>query len=88
MSTKIEFRCSLEERKMVEEKAKREGLSVGQFLLKHSIYKCGRSGLKAEEKTSLCRMKTYLNKISDEIEEKENTQKVLEECKKLCQSLK
>lgn len=88
MNTRIEFRCTEEEREKVREKAKREGLSVGKCLLKHTIYKCGKSGLKAEEKASVCKIRTCLNKISDGIDEKENIQGILEECERLCQSLK
>lgn len=88
MSARIEFRCSVEERSKVEERAGREGLSTGQFLLNHSIYKRGRRRLKAEERACLCKMRTYLNKISDGVDEIENTQKVLEECGKICQFLK
>ncbi len=88
MNTRIEFRCTEEEREKVREKAKREGLSVGECLLKHTIYKCGKSGLKAEEKASVCKIRTCLNKISDGIDEKENIQGILEECERLCQSLK
>ncbi len=88
MNTRIEFRCTEEEREKVREKAKREGLSVREYLLKHTIYKRGRSGLKAEEKASVCKIRTCLNKISDGIDEKENIQGILEECERLCQSLK
>ena len=88
MNTRIEFRCSKEEREKVRERANREGLSVKDYFLKHTIYKRGRSVLKAEEKASVCRIRTCLNKISEGIDESGNTQKILAECEWLCQSLK
>lgn len=88
MSTRIEFRCSLEERRKIEAGARKKGQTVGKYLLDQSIYRRGRSSLKTEEKICLCRMRTYLNGIEDGINEEENIQKILEECRGLCQSLK
>lgn len=85
--TRIEFRCSEKERKMVNEKAKKAKMTPGQYLLSQTIYQRGRgrSGLKAKERESLCRICTYLNKISDGIKKEENRDKIIEECKALCQ---
>lgn len=85
--TRIEFRCSEKERKRVNEKAKKAKLTPGQYLLSQAIYQRGRgrSGLKAKERESLCRICTCLNKISDGIKKEENRNQIIEECKALCQ---
>lgn len=85
--TKIEFRCSKEERKRVEERAKKAKMTPGRYLMSQSIYKRGngRSGLKARERECLCKICTCLNKISDGIKKEENRNQIIEECKELCQ---
>lgn len=84
--TRIDFRCSEKERKMVEERAKKAKLTKGRYLLSQAIYQRGkgRSGLKAKERESFCRICTCLNKISDGIKKEENRNQIIEECKELC----
>lgn len=86
--TKIEFRCTKEERKKIEEKASKAGLCTGKYLMKNTIYKRSRSGLSAAEKACICRIGTCLNQIKDGISSEANTQKIFKECELLCQSLK
>lgn len=88
--TRIEFRCSEEEKKKVEEKAGKVGLRTGRYLLSESIYKRGnrRSGLRVKDRASICRISTCLNKISDGIEIEESKEQIIKECKELCQYLK
>ncbi len=89
MSTRIEFRCSKEERAKVEKEANKEGLSTKDYFLNHTIYSRKRKRrIKTEERACVCRIRTCLNMISEGINEKENTKKILEECRSLCQSLK
>lgn len=84
--TRIEFRCSDEERKQIEEHAKKAKLTTGRYIIRETLYgrRKGRNRLKAEDRESICRICTYLNKISDGIEIEESKEEMIKECKKLC----
>jgi len=85
---KIEFRCTDKEKERVYKKADRQGLSVKDYLLNSSIYKRGRSGFNTVQKAALCRIATSLNKIDNGVEIQKETEKIIEECRELCLSLK
>ena len=88
MGCKIEFRCSEKERRKVKEKADKAGVSIGTYLLNATIHRRGRSGFNAQEKACVCRIKTCLNQIEEGLDCENNTKKIIEECKDLCQYLK
>ena len=85
---KVEFRCTKEEKEKLYELAERKGLKAGDFVLNSTIYKRGRSGLDASQKSAMHRMKTSLNKIGSGIEVEKETGKIIKEVRDLCQSLK
>lgn len=85
---KIEFRCTEDEKKKVHEMAECKGMSVKGFMLNSTIYPKGRSSLGTREKAALQRMKTSINKIDGGIDEGQETQKIIEEVRTLCRSLK
>ena len=77
--TKIEFRCTEEERKKVYDMAERHGQSVKDCMLNATIYKRGRSGLNTYQKAAVQRMKTSLNKMEKGIDVAEETEKIIKE---------
>lgn len=83
--TKIEFRCTEEERKKVKKYAEKHNMGVKDYVLNSTIYKKGRSGFNTREKACICRMRTILNKINSNIHTEEETKKLVEECEELCQ---
>ena len=85
---RVEFRCTEEEKKKLYGLAERKGLKVGDFVLNSTINKRGRSGLDADQKSAIQRMKTSLNKIGSGIDIPEETDKIIKEARELCQSLK
>lgn len=87
-NTKIDFRCTEDEKKKVYDMADRMGVGVKDFILNATIYKRGRSSLATKEKASIQRMKTSVNKIEGGIDVEQETKKIIEEVKELCQSLK
>lgn len=88
--TRIEFRCSDEERKQLEKNAKKAKLTTGRYIIRETLYgrRKGRNRLKAEDRESICRICTCLNKISDEIGIEESKEEMIKECRKLCQCSK
>lgn len=87
-NTKIEFRCTKEEKKRVYEMADRMGISVRDFMLNSTINKRGRGSLGTREKAAFQRIKTSLNKIDSGIDVEQEKQKIMEEVRELCRSLK
>lgn len=87
-NTKIEFRCTEEERKKAYDMAERHGQSLKDLMLGGTIYKRGRSGLGTKEKASIQRMMTSVNKIDSGLDIAEETEKIVKETRELCQSLK
>lgn len=87
-NTKIEFRCTEEERKKAYDMAERHGQSLKDLMLGGTIYKRGRSGLGTKEKASIQRMMTSVNKIDSGLDVVEETEKIIKEARELCQSLK
>lgn len=85
---KIGFRCTEEEKKKLYEMAERKGMKLGDYVLNATIYKRGRSGLDADQKSAVHRMKTSLNKIESGIDVPQETDKIIKEARELCQSLK
>ena len=85
---KIEFRCTEEEKKKLYWMAESREMKLGDLVLNSTIYKRGRSGLGAVQKSALQRMKTSLNKIGSGIDVPEETDKIIKEARELCQSLK
>ncbi len=85
---KVEFRCTEEEKKKLYGMAERKGMRLGNFVLNSTINKRGRCGLDTMQRTAVQRMKTSLNKIDAGIEVQEETEKMLEEVRELCRSLK
>ena len=57
-------------------------------MLNSTIKKRGRCGLDTMQRAAVQRMKTSLNKIDAGIEVPGETQKIIEEVRELCQSLK
>ncbi len=87
-STKIEFRCTEEERRKAYDMAERHGQSIKDLMLGGTIYKRGRSGLNTREKASIQRMMTSVNKIDSGLDIAEETEKIVKEARELCQYLK
>lgn len=87
-NTKIEFRCTEEERRKAYDMAERHGQSLKDLMLGGTIYKRGRSGLGTREKASIQRMMTSVNKIDSGLDIAEETEKIVKEARELCQSLK
>ena len=85
---KIEFRCTEEEKKKLYGMAESREMKLGDLVLNSTIYKRGRSGLDASQKSAMHRMKTSLNKIGSGIEVEKETGKIIKEVRDLCQSLK
>lgn len=83
--TKIEFRCTEEEKKRLKKYAEKRGMSVRDYVLNSTIYKRGRSGFNTREKACICRIKTSLNKINSGICVEKETKRLFEECEELCQ---
>lgn len=83
--TKIEFRCTEEERKRLKKYAEKRGMSVRDYVLNSTIYKYGKSGLNTREKACICRIETSLNKINSGICVEKETKRLFEECEELCQ---
>jgi len=87
-NVKVEFRCTEKEKKKLYDMAERKGLKAGAYVLNSTIYKRGRSGLDADQKSAVHRMDTSLNKIDSGIDVPQETEKIIKEARVLCQSLK
>lgn len=83
--TKIEFRCTEEEKRKLHKYAEKQHASVKDSVFNATIYKKGRSGFNTREKACIARMKTHINKIDSELNVEEEIKKLIEECKELCQ---
>ena len=85
-NVKVEFRCTEKEKKKLYDMAERKGLKAGAYVLNSTIYKRGRSGLDADQKSAVHRKDTSLNKIDSGIDVPQETEKIIKEARVLCQS--